>query len=56
MPTDLAKLIFDIATVGQPHDAARCKRCLHQTHDTGGYCYMWREEPTSLCQKFKEKQ
>jgi hypothetical protein len=56
---DLAKMAHDILTAGHrqaeaPHDAERCKRCIYANSDDGkGYCYMFKEEPTVLCQQFK---
>lgn len=56
---DLAKMIYQIATAGHPHDAERCKTCAYRDSYNGfekqkdGYCYMWYREPPSLCHHHK---
>ena len=51
---DLAQMVYQIATVGMPHDPERCKTCTYRDDPRDhGYCYMFFQEPTSLCHHYK---
>lgn len=61
MDIDLAKMVWAIATAGsasgvftEEFDKEKCKTCKYMINETGGYCYMFREQPTEKCNCFKE--
>ena len=54
MTIDLAKMVWQIATAGTPHDAEQCKTCAYRDDPASmGYCYMWATMPTSFCHHYK---